>query len=136
MAEVCLVRASSNIPESVNSPPQQNTIYGLIILREAGKQLALIDEIFSIVCGLVLLLRRFQAGHAFPLNHLINQAVVQCRGEDEFTDSTTYLSKVCSINFEPPDIDLCSACHVYMISHRAWIISILFIVNRITWGLN
>ena len=25
-------------------------------------------------------------------------------------------SKVCSINFEPPDIDLCSVCHVYPIS--------------------
>ena len=35
------------IVESVNSSSQQNTIYGLIILREAGKQLALIDETFS-----------------------------------------------------------------------------------------
>ena len=31
-------------------------------------------------------------------------------------------SKVCSINFEPPDIDLCSVGHVYPISHGAWII--------------
>ena len=43
--------------------------------------------------------------------------------------------KVCSINFEPPDIDLCSACHVYPISRGASIISILFIVNRFTWGV-
>ena len=32
--------------------------------------------------------RRFQAGHAFPLKHLINQAVVQFPREDEFTDFT------------------------------------------------
>ena len=44
-------------------------------------------------------------------------------------------SKVCSINFEPPDIDLCYACHVYPISREARIISILFIVNRFTRGL-
>ena len=37
---VCLV-------ESVNSSSQKNTIYCLIILREAGKQLALIAETFS-----------------------------------------------------------------------------------------
>ena len=35
-----------------------------------------------------------------------------------------------------PDIDLCSACHVYPISRGAWIVSILFIVNRFAWGLN
>ena len=29
--------------------------------------------------------------------------------------------KVCSINFEPPDIDLGSACHVYPLFHGAWI---------------
>ena len=34
------------------------------------------------------LLRPFEAGHAFPLKHLINQAIVRFRGEDEFTDST------------------------------------------------
>ena len=44
--------------------------------------------------------------------------------------------KVCSINFERPDIDLCSACHIYPISGGASIISILFIVNRFTSGLN
>ena len=44
--------------------------------------------------------------------------------------------KVCLINFEPPDIDFCSACHVYPISRGAWIISVLFMVNRLTWGLN
>ena len=44
--------------------------------------------------------------------------------------------KVCSINFEPPDIDFCSACHVYTISRGAWIISILFILNRFTWESN
>ena len=44
--------------------------------------------------------------------------------------------KVCSINFEPPDNDLCSACHVYPLSRRAWIIPVLFISNRFTWGLN
>ena len=33
--------------ESVNSSFQQNTIYGLMILREAGKQLALIAETVS-----------------------------------------------------------------------------------------
>ena len=42
--------------------------------------------------------------------------------------------KVCSINFEPPDVDLCSACHVYTISCGAWTISTLFIVNRVTRG--
>ena len=31
------------------------------------------------------------------------------------------LAKVPSINFEPPDIDLCSACHVYPISRGAWL---------------
>ena len=46
------------------------------------------------------------------------------------------LLKVCSINFEPSDNDLCSACHVYPLSRGAWIISILFIFNRFTWGLN
>ena len=44
--------------------------------------------------------------------------------------------KVCSINFETPDNDFCSAYHVYPISSRTWIISILFIVNRFNWGLN
>ena len=47
-----------------------------------------------------------------------------------------FRAKVCSINFEPSDIDLCSACHVYPISRGAWIISILFMLNRFTWGLN
>ena len=42
------------------------------------------------------------------------------------------LVKICSINFEPPDIDLCPACHVYLISRGAWIFSILFIPNRFT----
>ena len=46
------------------------------------------------------------------------------------------VGKVCSLNFEPPDNDLCSACHVYPLSRGAWIISILFILNRFTWGLN
>ena len=41
--------------------------------------------------------------------------------------------KACSINFEPPDNDLCSACHVYPLSRGARIISILFILNRFTW---
>ena len=45
-------------------------------------------------------------------------------------------SKLCSINFEPPDVDLCSECHVYPISGGASIISILFIVNSFTWELN
>ena len=49
-----------------------------------------------------------------------------------FTD----FHKVCSINFEPPDNDLCSACHVYPLSRGAWMISVLFILNRFTWGLN
>ena len=44
--------------------------------------------------------------------------------------------KVCPINFEPPDNDLCSACHVYPLSRGKWIISILFILNRFIWGLN
>ena len=34
------------------------------------------------------------------------------------------------------DNDLCSACHVYPLSRAAWIISILFILKRFTWGLN
>ena len=45
------------------------------------------------------------------------------------------LRKVCSINFEPPDNDLCSACHVYPLSRGAWIILILFILNGFTWGV-
>ena len=44
------------------------------------------------------------------------------------------ICKVYSINFEPPDNDLCSKCHVYPLSCRAWIISILFILNGFTWG--
>ena len=44
--------------------------------------------------------------------------------------------KVCSINFEPPDIDLCSGCHVYPLFCRAWIISILFRLKKLTWGLD
>ena len=43
-------------------------------------------------------------------------------------------SEVCSINFEPPDTDLCSACHVYPLSRGACIISILFILNGFTLG--
>ena len=46
------------------------------------------------------------------------------------------IRKVCSINFEPPKNDLCSACHVYPLSCGARIISILFILNRVTWGWN
>ena len=45
------------------------------------------------------------------------------------------LIKVCSINFEPPDNDLCSACHFYLLSREAWMISILIILNRFTWGV-
>ena len=41
--------------------------------------------------------------------------------------------KVCSINFEPPDNDFCSACHVHPLSRGAWIISILFILNGFTF---
>ena len=48
------------------------------------------------------------------------------------TESTS----VSSINFEQPDNDLCSVCHVYPLSRGAWIISILFILNRFTKGLN
>ena len=44
--------------------------------------------------------------------------------------------KVCSINFEPPDNDLCSSCHVYPLSREAWIISILFILKRFNRELN
>ena len=51
-------------------------------------------------------------------------------------EKTTKFRKVCSINFEPPDIDLCSACHVYPLFCGAWIISILFILNKLTWGLD
>ena len=43
--------------------------------------------------------------------------------------------KACSTSFEPPDNDLCSACPVYPLSRETWIISILFILNRLTWGL-
>ena len=39
--------------------------------------------------------------------------------------------KVCSINFEPPDNDLCSACHVCSLSRGAWIISVLFYIEQI-----
>ena len=44
------------------------------------------------------------------------------------------LRKVYSINFKPPDIDLCSACHVYPLFRGARIISILFILNKLTGG--
>ena len=44
------------------------------------------------------------------------------------------LGEVCSINFEPPDNDLCSTCHVYPLSRGAWIISIPFILNRFPGG--
>ena len=83
------------------------------MLREAGKQSALIAETFAsqnniekfrCICGLVLLLRRLQTGHAFPLKHLINHAVVQFHGEDEFTGSNCsyILDKTKTyINFTP-----------------------------------
>ena len=51
----------------------QNAVYGMIIAQEAGKKLTLM----AAVCGLVSLLRRFQAGLAFPLKYLINQADFQ-----------------------------------------------------------
>ena len=41
--------------------------------------------------------------------------------------------KVCSINFEPSEMDLCSACHAY---RGGWIILILSILNNFTRGLN
>ena len=44
--------------------------------------------------------------------------------------------RVCSIDFEPPDNDLCSACHDHPLFRGAWIISILFIFNKLTWGLD
>ena len=37
----------------------------------------------------------------------------------------TFIHEVSSINFEPPDIDLCFACHVYPLFRGAWIVSIL-----------
>ena len=43
--------------------------------------------------------------------------------------------KVCSIDSEPPDIDLCPACHVYRLFRGAQIISILFILNKLTLGM-
>ena len=46
------------------------------------------------------------------------------------------ICKVCSINSQSPDYDLCSACHVYPLSRGARIVSILFILNRFTSGLN
>ena len=36
--------------------------------------------------------------------------------------SVNILCKVCSVNFKPPDNDLCSACHVYPLSRGAWTI--------------
>ena len=33
------------------------------------------------------------AWHAFPFKHLINQAIVQFHGEDEFTDSTANIQQ-------------------------------------------
>ena len=52
-------------------------------------------------------------------------------------DNFSFLSsKVCSITFEPPDIDLCSACHVYPLFRGAWIMSILFILDILSWGLD
>ena len=40
--------------------------------------------------------------------------------------------KICSVNFEPPDNELCSARHIYQVSRGAWMISILSILNRFT----
>ena len=56
----------------------------MITAQEAGKKLTLM----AAVCGLVSLLRRFQAGLAFPLKYLINQADIQFSWQDEFTDYT------------------------------------------------
>ena len=47
------------------------------------------------------LLRRFQAGLAFPLKHLINQADVQFYWEDEFTDYTFRVNVLKSISPSP-----------------------------------
>ena len=57
-----------------------------------------------------------------------------CSGLAEITFQD--IGKVCSVNFEPPDIDLCSACHVRPLLRGAWIVSILFILNKLTWGLD
>ena len=44
-------------------------------------------------------------------------------------------AKVCSINFEPPDNDLCSACHVYPLSRGSWIISNTIYIEWIYLGV-
>ena len=66
-------------------------------------------QVNVIVRRLVSLLRCFKAGHAFPLKHLINQAFVQFRGEDKFTDSKQfyYIPRTCLLNRSPvPAVDL------------------------------
>ena len=86
-----------------------------------------------------------RSGCAVQISHIIStdegvhyrttktaQGVVGTYLGKYFTDNL----KVCSINFEPPDNDLFSPCHVYPLSRGAWIISILFILNRFIWGLN
>ena len=57
-------------------------------------------------------------------------------GEKDEHTATNLCVKVCSVNFEPPDIDLCSPFHVYPLFCGARIISILFILNKLTWGLD
>ena len=66
---------------------------------------------------------------AFCLKLRVNGGYVKI-----FNSLHNCMGKVCSINFEPPDNDLCSVCHVYPLSRGAWMISILFILNRFTWG--
>ena len=47
-----------------------------------------------------------------------------------------YVSKVYSVNFDPPEFDLCSSCHVYPRSREAWITSVPLTLNIFTWELN
>ena len=120
------------------------------VSRHASKQIATAQKLYNrrglkyMFSGssLFALFKTFMIGSigihskvlASPLEKICGDGVVFTWNESAYTSFGVI--KVCSINFEPTDIDLCSACHAYPISRGAWIISILFIVNRFTLGLN
>ena len=72
--------------------------------------------------------------HHTDVQHGIILLYGPIKKSDGADDLTYFIArKVCSINFEPPDNDLCSACHIYPLSRRVWNFSVLFILNRFTW---
>ena len=55
----------------------------------------------------------------FKMVQLLHLFRITCDLQNQDTPNHFWV-KVCSINFEPPDKDLCSACHVYPLSRGAW----------------